>query len=399
VVRPRTLIIGLALAALAGAPALAAPGHAGHPAPAAADPVRTGPPVVYRAAGPPRVRKAVTDLTASERARLVRAILITKRTPSPWDRRFSVYDNFVWWHRQAFACSVDQAHMRPAFLPWHRQFLFMFESALRRYSGDATVTLPFWDWTDPRAIGAVFRRDLMGPNGDPAQGFAVTEGPFRKGRWRLTVLDPRVQDRNQITHLTRRFGSMRFGGTLPTRASVLAALRLPDYDVPPYSSASDPSLSFRNNLEGWRGMLGGTCRAGWMDPVAGRGRPRRALHNLVHTWVGGELPPLADDIGGTMTLNTSLNDPVFWLHHANIDRLWAIWQRRHPGAAGYAPVRAGGLPYGQNLAEPMWPWRQAGLYVAPVSVLSTRAMGYVYAPAPAARGGILRRPAAPAVTG
>jgi len=24
-------------------------------------------------------------------------------------------------------------------------------------------------------------------------------------------------------------------------------------------------------------------------------------------------------------------DPVFWLHHANIDRLWAEWQKTHRG--------------------------------------------------------------------
>jgi tyrosinase len=39
-----------------------------------------------------------------------------------------------------------------------------------------------------------------------------------------------------------------------------------------------------------------------------------------------------------MTLNTSLNDPVFWLHHANIDRLWQKWLnqggRKNPIANG-----------------------------------------------------------------
>ena len=26
-----------------------------------------------------------------------------------------------------------------------------------------------------------------------------------------------------------------------------------------------------------------------------------------------------------------IHDPIFWLHHANIDRLWAQWQQAHPG--------------------------------------------------------------------
>jgi tyrosinase len=28
--------------------------------------------------------------------------------------------------------------------------------------------------------------------------------------------------------------------------------------------------------------------------------------------------------------NTAGLDPLFWLHHANIDRLWTVWQRRDP---------------------------------------------------------------------
>lgn len=40
------------------------------------------------------------------------------------------------------------------------------------------------------------------------------------------------------------------------------------------------------------------------------GRPHNSIHNL---------------IGGYMALRTSPTDPVFWLHHGNIDRLWVAW--------------------------------------------------------------------------
>jgi tyrosinase len=33
-----------------------------------------------------------------------------------------------------------------------------------------------------------------------------------------------------------------------------------------------------------------------------------------------------------MATSSSPSDPVFWLHHANIDRLWSKWQAKHPGA-------------------------------------------------------------------
>ena len=47
---------------------------------------------------------------------------------------------------------------------------------------------------------------------------------------------------------------------------------------------------------------------------------------------------------------TSPNDPVFFLHHCNIDRLWALWQQAHPASA-YQPA-AGGPP-GHNLNDVM----------------------------------------------
>jgi tyrosinase len=35
-------------------------------------------------------------------------------------------------------------------------------------------------------------------------------------------------------------------------------------------------------------------------------------------------------VGGQMATERSPADPLFWLHHANVDRLWALWQAAHP---------------------------------------------------------------------
>ncbi len=43
------------------------------------------------------------------------------------------------------------------------------------------------------------------------------------------------------------------------------------------------------------------------------------IHGLVHTWVG---PVMKER-------STAAYDPIFWFHHANVDRLWAIWQSSH----------------------------------------------------------------------
>ncbi len=77
---------------------------------------------------------------------------------------------------------------------------------------------------------------------------------------------------------------------------------------------------------------------------------------------------------------TSPNDPVFWLHHCNIDRLWPLWRDQHPTEAVYLPTAGG--PTGHNLndnmifsAAPPAPW--AGSYT-PQSVIDHHALGYQY---------------------
>lgn len=46
-------------------------------------------------------------------------------------------------------------------------------------------------------------------------------------------------------------------------------------------------------------------------------------HNLMHGFVGGDMN----------NLQRAPNDPIFWLHHANIDRAWTLWRRRNPDDA------------------------------------------------------------------
>ncbi|MGE5347514.1 MAG: tyrosinase family protein, partial [Acidithiobacillales bacterium] len=38
-------------------------------------------------------------------------------------------------------------------------------------------------------------------------------------------------------------------------------------------------------------------------------------------------------LGGDMATAASPTDPLFFLHHANIDRIWSEWQKAHPAQA------------------------------------------------------------------
>jgi tyrosinase len=81
------------------------------------------------------------------------------------------------------------------------------------------------------------------------------------------------------------------------------------------------------------------------------------IHNAVHIAVGGDT--------GTMSGPSSPADPVFFLHHANIDRLWARWQA---GPQGARP---------SNRSEVLQPPPLFGVSVS--SVLRISALGYSYA--------------------
>jgi tyrosinase len=320
------------------------------------------------------VRKDVKDLTPQEKADFVAAILALKQTPSPFNPRFSYYDQFVWWHRQSFLCPIMAAHMSAAFLPWHREFLLLFENALRQVSGNPNITIPYWDWTDPNSTAAVFAPDFMGGMGKKTMHYAVMNGPFRKGAWRLNVVDPKVNDHWGFHYLVRNFGTY-VRHNLPTTAQVARALGRPKYDVAPYDAMSSPGKSFRNYLEGWRWVKTMTCEDGLMGVKSRKGAPH-AMHNAVHLWVGGVWPKGSKEpYAGTMTLNTSLNDPVFWLHHANIDRIWSQWEQIH--GVQYQPES--GARRGQNLHDTMWPYRNHGIETTIQDLLEISKLGYTYA--------------------
>jgi len=85
------------------------------------------------------------------------------------------------------------------------------------------------------------------------------------------------------------------------------------------------------------------------------------LHGGVHIAVGGANSANSGQMAGS----NSPADPIFWLHHANIDRIWAGWQQTH---AGQDPA---------NVNETLKP---SPIISGKVSAyLSIAALGYAYA--------------------
>jgi tyrosinase len=303
------------------------------------------------------VRKNVYQLSADERKALVNGFLALKKDGH--------YDHFVHIHHSVMKPAIhpdephdsnyrNGAHRGPIFLPWHREFLMQLEAALREV--DSSIALPYWDWATDSALpdpkkAPIWGDDLLGGDGVESDQWRVASGPFayKNGNWPV----PEYPEEDLPgPGLKRQFGQVI--PTLPTADDVKLAMAEFLYDTPNYNS-SPFTLGFRNRLEGWITQRGD-----------GRVKyPGSQLHNRVHLWVGGNMLPM-----------TSPDDPVFFLHHCFIDKIWADWQAlqkdQNPDAAPhYAPRKDG--PPGHNLGDHLKPWKRTV-----EQVLDTEALGYTY---------------------
>ncbi len=270
------------------------------------------------------VRKNVSNMSPAEKTAFVNAVLALKAdTTSPRPPAANAagalnrYDVYVWIH----SLVMDGGHKGAAFTPWHREFLRQFELELQAVSGDPTITIPYWDSVEARVpahSGYPFTADLMGGMGTGSDNRVMTGQFAESAGWTLNVLTGETAGtaRDNTAYLRRRTGQNP--AQLPERAELDAALVHTDYDAPNNegsfaegnanrANGAEIALSFRKILE-------------------------YANHNGPHEWVGGNMMP-----------STSPNDPVFFLHHSNVDKVWAIWQQRpNGGVTNYDP--ASGAP-------------------------------------------------------
>ncbi|KNC99798.1 uncharacterized protein SPPG_05175 [Spizellomyces punctatus DAOM BR117] len=225
-----------------------------------------------------KVRKEFRELTEQERVAYLSAVVCLRETPSllrvPDSR--SVYDDFVHVHMQ----NVPAAHNTAAFLPWHRIFLSIYEHALTALC-NYTGPFPYWDWSyDSQSphLSPLLSPTYFGGNGSPSSNYCLTTGVFANST--AVFPDPHCLQRQ-----------------------------------------------FRNGSETDGDMMGAQYSPIEMEWIVGHttfDAFRRTLeahpHNNVHNSFGGDLSGLS----------TSVNDPIFWLHHTNLDRWWVIWQKLHP---------------------------------------------------------------------
>jgi hypothetical protein len=190
------------------------------------------------------------------------------------------------------------------FLAWHRMEIYFFERILRAASGNAALTVPYWNWDKDAKIPLAFR---VRPTG------AAPNSLF----WQY-----------------RRANFNR----APDPANPDPALRDAD-PLPPgvvTSKKAFEQTAFYTNVwaEGLMKSFGGGARTTKRHSPGsnGAGQLERTPHDALHVTVG--LPNTDPDF------NKSLGDPggagldpLFWPFHVNMDRAWVCWQKKHPGDA------------------------------------------------------------------
>ena len=161
--------------------------------------------------------------------------------------------------------------------------------------------MPYWDWAEDGQLPAAQqpKSPLWASTGIGGSGDPITTGPFvfkpaDPSSFRVRVDTDSNGNMRQVNRGLARTLAQDVN-TLPNKAATASVLTSNTYDAAPWTVTS---TSFRNHLEGWKPPLG--------------------LHNRVHVWIGGDMSPAS-----------SPNDPVFFLNHCNVDRIWEAWMKKH----------------------------------------------------------------------
>ena len=279
------------------------------------------------------MRKEIRNLTKDELDRYFNAIRQWQGGLVPEDiSSIPNYATFVALHAASAAYYddegiLDRMHVGAHFLPIHGALMHEFEKGIRYY--DPTVAAHYWDWTnDPESI---FQEDYVGeydPDGTITNGYlkdwpvtTVGQVPddkslylgWRSGR-NTTVrpypplpMDPKTPIRalskdNPNVMLERVVGSIPDNrpGTKDEVSTCLVKSSFKDFWC---------CLFFKDQEK---------CNLGNLE--------KSPLHGQVHAWSAGAFVPEKAFAFDGADLLTSPNDPVWFLHHSQVERIHQAWQ-------------------------------------------------------------------------
>ena len=210
------------------------------------------------------------------------------------------------------------------FLPWHRAYLVTYERSIRQLISSPDWALPYWDWTNEPVMPEFFTSPTL-PDGSTNPLYVDEEGVTRTWPSDEPMPDDEVgqavYDKIMSQSPFEVFGTSR-----------------PAYPRP--QNTLNPK--WIKNGSGTQGEL--------------EGNPHNNVHN---------------NIGGWMPSPSSPRDPIFFMHHSNIDRIWATWNLDHHNSPNKLWLD---MPFNDNFYNP-----DGSFWSPKVSdLLSTDTLGYSY---------------------
>ncbi|KAH8648988.1 hypothetical protein BGZ60DRAFT_509291 [Tricladium varicosporioides] len=233
------------------------------------------------------IRKEWRSLTHTEKMAFVNAELCLMSLPgrSGLPGAQSHFDDFQAAHQQGTNTSDgDIIHYTPQFLAWHRWQLHAHEQILR-LECNYTGTIPFWDEALDASSGSFFQSDMwtntyFGGNGSSTNN-CVTTGPFA----------------NRTLHV----------GPLETTTDYCFARKWNETKGLDYGRRTHVDSCYEYvDFESFYG-----CMA-YYPHIAG------------HQATGGVLILISQRM---TDVDSSPGDPIFYLHHNYLDRLYWQWQQ------------------------------------------------------------------------
>lgn len=250
------------------------------------------------------------------------------------------------WYRMAITHLLDCPHSNWWFFNWHRPFLGYFEQICQELTGEPDFALPYWDWTADPQLPDEFWNDPSGTNvldpasdrffADETEFMAAIDKPLDTFWGNLTA--------PQKAALSKRHGAM-------TKGELKTSLERAYYGGAdargPEAKAGMLATFAKNSVQ--LGVLQAGLASGRFDektapiPPAPNQRIFNSGITADHSGDAGGLRTaiiegmphnaIHSSINGLMADFLSPTDPIFWLHHANIDRIWAVWSE-FQGARG-----------------------------------------------------------------
>jgi len=290
---------------------------------------------------PARRRKSFRDLTDDELVLLCKAVSqmrngskdvpLSMSSPRQWDQWVMLHEQHC--TEQGFS----QVHWSWFFLPWHRAYLWFLERHLAYFltndlhlPAGQSFAIPYWDWVIHKEIPNTGLREaqrkpspMFGYNGDledmvNGDGLDFDNMALWDGNRGPTIQKSQMDPGNEVTPDSKDHVRETLNFMTPEFIQGILGL--------PFEYFGGKEVISRKD---------------------GQGVLEIGPHNDVHDWVGSRLGTNRD-MG---TLRYAALDPIFFMHHANIDRIWSWYRKPQPdpdsspwGAQSYVFVDIDGSP-------------------------------------------------------